>query len=99
MYGHPEHRAAAMLVREAARAVAPEWRARVFAAENRFGSLPADLDPGPVTLRFPAEVPCSPHQTCWEVGADAVAAYSSQRLTDFRAVPAAERFTNLRELD
>ncbi len=98
MYGHPEHRAAAMLVLRAVRSVQPGWRGRVFAAENRFGSLPADLDPGPVTLRFPAEVPCSPFQTCWEVGADAVAAYASQKLTDFRAVPKAERFTNLREL-
>jgi LmbE family N-acetylglucosaminyl deacetylase len=99
MYGHPEHRAVGKLVLAAAREMAPRVRTRVFAAENRFASLlPGNMDPGPVTVRLPGEVPCSPLATCWSLGAEAVAAYSSQALPDFSAIPPAERFTNLREL-
>jgi N-acetyl-1-D-myo-inositol-2-amino-2-deoxy-alpha-D-glucopyranoside deacetylase len=99
MYGHPEHRAVSKLVLTAARAVRNEVPTRVFAAENRFASLlPTNLDPGPVTLRVPGEVPCSPLRSCWQLGAEAVAVYASQGLPDFLSIPAAERFTNLREL-
>ncbi|HYB54202.1 MAG TPA: PIG-L deacetylase family protein [Thermoanaerobaculia bacterium] len=99
MYGHPEHRAVGKLVLAAARAMSNEFPTRVFAAENRFASLlPSNLDPGPVTLRVPGEVPCSPLRSCWQLGAEAVAAYASQGLPDFFSIPPGERFTNLREL-
>jgi N-acetyl-1-D-myo-inositol-2-amino-2-deoxy-alpha-D-glucopyranoside deacetylase len=99
MYGHPEHQAVGKVVVAAARSAAADVRVRVFAAENRFASLlPTNLDPGPVTLRLRAKVPCSRLRSCWDLGAEAVATYASQRLPDFFSIPSSERFTNLREL-
>jgi LmbE family N-acetylglucosaminyl deacetylase len=99
MYGHPEHSAVGKIVVAAAKSTTADIHARVFAAENRFASLlPTNLDPGPVTLRLRAEVPCSRLRNCWDLGAEAVATYASQRLPDFFAIPSSERLTNLREL-
>lgn len=99
IYGHPEHRAVGQLVVSAARSIAAEVPTRVFAAENRLVSLvPTNLDPGPVTLRISAEVPCSAFQTCWSMGAEAAATYGSQRLPDLGAMSPVERFTHLRQI-
>ena len=92
MYGHPEHKAVARLVVEAA---AGRGRA-VYAAENRFFSLTKEVDPGPVTWTVPGEISCGV-VTCWQVAANAAAVYQ-QGLPRLERVPIEQRATFLRRL-
>jgi LmbE family N-acetylglucosaminyl deacetylase len=99
MYGHPEHEAAARIALAAARRAGARGPRRVYAAENRFRSLtPGNIDPGPIALEIPADVPCAPRRSCWELQADAAGIYASQDLPELAATPPAEHSTFLREL-
>lgn len=92
MYGHPEHKAVARLVAEAA----IRQRRPVYAAENRLFSITREVDPGPIAWTVPGEVPCGP-VTCWQVAANAAAVYQ-QGLPHLDQVPEKERATFLRRL-